>query len=190
MLPEISLNVLDITQNSITANATRIDLDICFNTAENTMVFFIQDDGDGMDEEQLKIVTDPFYTTRTTRKVGLGVPFLKLGAECTGGSFSIHSEKGVGTSMKAVYCTDNVDCMPLGDISETVHMLLVYNDKIHFCYHYQVDEHEFTLDTAEFREILGDVSFQTPEISEYIREYLRENTREVNEAAGFDGGGK
>ncbi len=190
MLPEISLNVLDITQNSITANATRIDLEICFSTVNHQLLFSIRDNGDGMDEEQLKAVTDPFYTTRTTRKVGLGVPFLKLGAECTGGSFEIHSEKGAGTSMKAVYCTDHVDCMPLGDISETVHMLIVYNDQIHFCYHYQVDDHEFTLDTAEFREILGDVPFQTPEISAYIKEYLKENTKEVNEAAGFEGGGK
>ena len=189
MLPEISLNVLDIAQNSITAEASRIDLLVEISTATKEMKFQIRDNGRGMDQEQLRAVTDPFYTTRTTRKVGLGVPFLKMGAECTGGSFSITSEINKGTSMCAVYHTDHVDCMPLGNISETIHTLVVFNEPIRFVYRYQVDDHAFTLDTDEFHEVLGDVSFQELEISAYILDYLKENTREINETAGIEYGG-
>ena len=91
MLPEISLNILDISENSVSAKATEIKIVICVNTQQNQLMVQITDNGKGMDAETLNRVTDPFYTTRTTRKVGLGIPFFKQEAECTGGSFSISS---------------------------------------------------------------------------------------------------
>ena len=183
MLPEISLNVLDIAQNSITAKAQDIRVRIETDAAAHTLAFTIRDNGCGMTPEQLAAVTDPFFTTRTTRKVGLGVPFLKQAAELSGGSFVIESAPGEGTFMQAVFRTDSVDCMPLGDITATMHTLIVYNEQVHFVYTYAADGHAFTLDTDEFREILGDISFQEAEISAYILQYLTENKAEADAAA-------
>ena len=120
MLPEISLNILDIAENSVRAKATYIEIIIDISSREHLMHVGIKDNGCGMTPEELQAVTDPFFTSRTTRKVGLGIPFLKQSAECTGGTFSIESKKGVGTNVSVTYHTDHIDCMPLGDITETI----------------------------------------------------------------------
>ncbi len=181
MLPEISLSILDIAQNSITAGAERIDLNVEVDRKAKTLLFEIRDNGCGMSEEQVLACQDPFYTSRTTRSVGLGVPFLKQSAECTGGSFQIASQPGEGTSMAAMYHTDSIDCMPLGDLASTYHNLVVYNEQIRFVCRYAVDGREFVLDTEEFREILGDISFQEAEVSLYIESFLRENMQEIED---------
>lgn len=181
MLPEISLSILDIAQNSITAGADRIDLDVEIDRAAQTLRFEIRDNGCGMSREQVLACQDPFYTSRTTRSVGLGIPFLKQSAECTGGSFQIDSTEGEGTSMCALYRTDSIDCMPLGDLASTYHNLIVYNEPIRFVCRYSVNGSGFVLDTDEFHEVLGDISFQETEISAYIDSYLRENMQEIDE---------
>lgn len=178
-MPEISLNILDVAQNSVKAGAKLITLECCADTEKDTLTVVIDDDGCGMTKEQVDAVTDPFFTTRTTRKVGLGVPFFKMAAESTGGSFEIKSEPGVGTTVTCVFILSSIDRMPLGDMVSTVHMLVTLNENIDFIYRYRIDEREFVLSTKEFREILGDVPFSEPEVSEYIKEYLRENTEEV-----------
>ncbi len=183
MLPEISLNILDVAQNSISAGATLISVDVLTRTEDSTLKVTIADNGCGMDAEALEHVIDPFYTTRTTRKVGLGVPFLKQEAECTGGEFSIESEPGSGTTVTAVFHTDNIDCMPLGDVNATIHSLVTMNTGIDFRYTRAVDDVSFVLDTSEMREILGDVPFDTPEVSQFLRDFLEENEREL-----FNGG--
>ncbi|MCD8300961.1 MAG: sensor histidine kinase [Clostridiales bacterium] len=179
MLPEISLNILDVAQNSISAGAKLIRITVDEQVGDHSLKVIIADDGCGMSAETLEHVTDPFYTTRTTRNVGLGIPFLKQEAECTGGDFSIESEPGVGTTVTALFKTDNIDCMPLGDIGATIHSLVTMNTAIDFCYTRVVDENSFVLDTGEFREILGEVPFDEPEVSQFIRGYLEENEREL-----------
>ena len=144
------------------------------------LTVIIKDNGCGMNEEQLSSVTDPFFTSRTTRKVGLGIPFFKYAAESTGGSFSILSKQGVGTEVTAVFILSHIDRMPLGDISATIHTLIVYHPETDFLYHYRYKDHEFSLDTREFRNILGDIPFDTPEVSSYILEYLQENKLETD----------
>ena len=134
-----------------------------------------------MTKEQVTRVIDPFYTTRTTRKVGLGVPFFKMAAEATGGSFSIESEPGVGTTVCAVFGMSHIDRMPLGDMNATIHQLIVMHPECEFLYLYRYDDRQFTLDTREFREILGDIPFDTPEVSAYLKQYLSENESEVNQ---------
>ncbi|MCI5722371.1 MAG: ATP-binding protein [Firmicutes bacterium] len=180
MLPEISLNILDISQNSIKAGATLVELLVEIDTGASELLFEIKDNGCGMDEEQVANVVDPFFTSRTTRKVGLGIPFLKQAAEGTGGSFDIRSEVGVGTTMRALFHTDHIDCMPLGDITETIWSIVTMNDSLDFVYTYRCDEKEFVLDTREMREIIGDVPFSTPEVSDFIRSYLDENKQCVD----------
>ena len=113
MMPELSLNILDVTQNSVTAGANLIKINISASTADDRLTISISDNGCGMTEEQVKNVTDPFFTSRTTRKVGLGIPFFKMAAELTGGSFRIESKVGEGTTTTAVFGLSSIDRMPL-----------------------------------------------------------------------------
>lgn len=185
MMTEISLNILDVAQNSVRAEAKLIEITVSADTKNDSLTVIIKDDGCGMTEEQVKSVTDPFFTTRTTRKVGLGVPFFKMSAESTGGSFEIRSEKGVGTVTKAVYVLSSVDRMPLGDITGTIHSLITMNPETDFLYTYSVDGKSFALDTREFRSILGGVPFNAPEVSQYIEDYLAENKSETDGGVVF-----
>jgi hypothetical protein len=179
MMPEISLNVLDVAENSTRAKASLVTITVTADTAADTLTIVIADDGCGMTPEQVSQVTDPFFTTRKTRKVGLGVPFFKLAAEMSGGNFSIVSAVGEGTTVTAVFGLSNVDRMPLGDMTSTMHSLITMHEDTDFVYRYTYDGDSFELSTREMREILGDVSFREPEISQYIREYLKENEAEV-----------
>lgn len=175
MLPEISLNVLDIAENSIRAQADLIQITLSEDRASHLLTLTITDNGSGMTEEQIAQVIDPFFTSRTTRKVGLGIPFLKQAAEITGGSLSIASAPGKGTSVKAQFHTDSIDCMPLGDMEDTIFTLVIMNESIHFVYTYVLDDQTYCFDTREIRAELGDdLSFQIPEISAFIKEYLNE----------------
>ena len=181
-MTELSLNVLDVAQNSVRADASLIEIKVEADAGADRLTIIIKDDGCGMTPEQVKRVEDPFFTTRTTRKVGLGVPFFKYSAECTGGSFKIVSEPGKGTTVTAVYVMSHIDRMPLGDIESTMHTLITMNKDIDFIYEYSYNGEGFILDTRQFREILGEVAFDEPEVSAYIKEYLVENRR------GADGG--
>lgn len=181
MMPELSLNVLDIVQNSIRADATLIVITVAADRKKDTMTIVIKDNGCGMTKDQVTSVLDPFYTTRTTRKVGLGIPFFQYAAKATGGNFSIDSVVGEGTMVTASFILSHIDRMPLGDMTSTMHTLITLNNRIDFLYTYTVDDNSFTLDTREFRMILDGVPFDTPEVSNYIRDFLTENKQEVDQ---------
>ena len=184
MMPEISLNILDVAENSVRAEASLIEITVSVQPEEDTLTVIIKDDGYGMTPEQAASVQDPFFTTRTMRKVGLGVPFFKQAAESTGGSFRIDSEKGKGTTVKAVFGLSHIDRMPLGDISSTVQTLIVFNEHIDFRYTYEYGGKSFILDTREMREMLGGgVSFSEPEITAFIKEHLGTNKAETDGGA-------
>lgn len=176
---ELSLNILDIAQNSITAGASLITIEIAEDTATKTLLIGIYDNGKGMSEEQVRSVIDPFFTTRTTRKVGMGIPLFKMAAEQTGGSLQIKSELGVGTEVRATFKTDSVDFTPLGDVAATVQMLISMNTDRDFIYRRSVDGRDFTLDTREVKEILGDVPLDAYEVSQWLIEFINENTHEL-----------
>ena len=181
MMTEISLNVLDVAQNSVKANASLVEISVLADTNANKLTIKINDNGCGMTEKQVSQVCDPFFTTRTTRKIGLGVPFFKEAAESTNGCFEIKSKVGEGTKVTAVFTLDHIDRMPLGDMSSTIHSLITLNKHIDFVYTYTVNGKSFTLDTRELREILGDVPFDVPEISAYILDFLKSNKAEVDQ---------
>ncbi len=183
MLIELSLNILDIAENSTRAQASLVEIKVNVSKIEDRITIEIIDNGSGMTEEQVTKVVDPFYTSRTTRKVGLGIPFFKLAAESTGGNLIIKSQIGKGTEIIATFGLSHIDRMPMGDITSTIHNLIVYHPETDFIYEYTYEEQSFTLDTREFREILGDVSFAEPEISDYIKEYLITNKMEVDKGA-------
>lgn len=185
MLPELSLNVLDIVNNSIRAGANLVVVEVRIHRNDDILAIKITDNGRGIPEEYLSKVADPFFTTRSSRNVGLGIPFLKQAAEITGGEFKIESVPGKKTVVYASFGLTHIDRMPLGDICSTIYTLLLANQNIDFLYIYEVDGREFQLDTRKLREILGGVPFDTPEVAGFIRDYLKENQREVDGGLSF-----
>ena len=176
-MKELSLNILDITKNSVSARATKILISL--STDEHGwLTLKIVDDGCGMSEETVRNVTDPFYTTRTTRKVGMGIPLLKLAAEQTGGCLSIASstdESDHGTTVTATFDTKSIDFMPIGDMASTVSILIGGSPEIDFEFIDKAPEKEVYLNTKELREVLGEgISLAEPEIQMWITEYLNE----------------
>lgn len=178
---ELSLNVLDIAQNSVRAEASLIKIELKENTETNTLEISVSDDGKGMTPEQLERVRDPFFTTRTTRKVGMGIPLFRMAAEMTGGSFHIESTVGKGTKTSALFRTDHLDFTPIGDMCSTVIMLITMNLHIDFVYVRQINENSFTLDTRQLKEILGDVPLNEPSITAWLKDYITENTKQLTE---------
>lgn len=185
MMTEIALNILDVAENSTRAGAALVRLTVDARPLEDRLIITIADDGCGMTREQVSRVTDPFYTSRTTRRVGLGVPFFKMAAESTGGSFTIHSAPGQGTTVKAVFILSHIDRMSLGDLSAAIHTLIIGHPDTAFIYTYCYSGASFTLDTRQVREILGDIPISAPEVSAYLMEYLTENKQETDGGAVY-----
>lgn len=180
---ELSLNMLDIAQNSIAANATCITLWVTESVSQNRLILGIEDNGRGMTEEQLQRVRDPFFTTRTTRRVGMGIPLFRMAAEMAGGSLTIDSTLGKGTVVTAAFLLDHIDRPPLGDMVGTVSALIRLNPQLDFVYRHQTDSGSFEADTRSFREILGEVPLNEPDIIQWIEGYLTENVQALNSQA-------
>ncbi len=185
MMTEISLNILDVAENSTQAGASLVTISVAADIAADLLTVTIKDNGCGMTKELKEQVTDPFFTTRKTRKVGLGIPFFKYAAESTGGSFSIESEPGRGTVVTAVFGLSHIDRMPLGDINNTIETLITCHPNTDFLYIYRYNDSSFELDTRSFREILGEIPFDMPEVRTYINEYLSENKSETDGGAAL-----
>lgn len=178
-MQELSLNILDVAQNSIKAKARTITIEIHKNTKEKTLTISIDDDGCGMSKQQVEQVVDPFFTTRTTRKVGLGVPFFKMSAELTGGCFAIQSELEVGTKISAHYYYEHIDMMPVGDIASTMVSLISVNPEIEFVYHSSVDDNEFCMDTREIKIVLEGLPINSNEVLTFIKNYINDNQADI-----------
>ncbi len=175
-MEELSLNILDIAMNSVAAGAENISI-LIDEDEEGIRTLTISDDGKGMSEEFLKNVTDPFTTSRTTRKVGLGLPFLKLAAEQSGGTLNIASSQGEdhGTTVTATFDTKNIDCPPLGDVASTIVTLIQGSPEKDFLFRHTSPGREVSLSTKEMREILGDdVPLDSPEILSWAASAIRE----------------
>lgn len=179
-MKELSLNVLDVAGNSVKAKATEIDITVDYQFCKNLLTIEIVDNGCGMSEEFLKRVTDPFTTTRTTRKVGLGLPLFRLSAEQSGGNFEIKSALGVGTTVKATYQIDNIDRMPMGDLTGTILLLINANDKIRYKLNYIVDEDKFEFDTKQVMDIMGEVAISEPEVVTFLKDYISQGIKTIN----------
>ena len=178
-MKELSLHLLDIAQNSIAAGARHVDLGV--EERGEMLWLTVADDGRGMSPEFLASVTDPFTTTRTTRKVGLGLPLLRLAAEQTGGELRVESQLGVGTTVTATFHTDHIDCPPLGDTASTVSLLAQgLPEGMELTYTRKTERGEFRFVTAEIRAVLGPhVPLSEPEVAEWIRAYVAEGEAET-----------
>lgn len=175
----LSDHILDIVQNSVSAKATLIEIIVEEDKIKDICSLIIKDNGCGMSKETLAKAVNPFFTSRTTRKVGLGIPLLKHNAEAAAGSFSLKSELNVGTVLQAVFQLSNIDRPPLGDIWETLYLLfLTYNDG-NLVYSHQSDKGKFQISSEELKEALGDVSYQQKEIREGIVELIKTNLQEI-----------
>ncbi len=173
--------MLDIVQNSLSAGADLVEVSIIINADTDFLTVQVADNGCGMDEQARLRVTSPFYTSRDTRKVGLGIPFFKEGAEGCGGSFFISSAVGEGTKIGASYRLSHIDRPPLGDMAQTMLTLCVCNENVNFVMRYARDDKEFLFDTREIRLALGEgIPFCTPEVMEWLKGYLSEGIEEVN----------
>ena len=179
-MQEISLNILDIVQNSIRANATLIEVTIEEVPSADVFAFTVKDNGCGMDEEMVKKVIDPFVTTRTTRKVGLGISLLRSLAQQAGGDIKLESKVGVGTVIRADFSYNHIDRQPLGDISAVMVSLISMNPSLDFVYTHSFEKEQFQLDTRELRKILGDeVSFSEISVATWIGDFIKENLTEI-----------
>ena len=177
-MKELSLNVLDITKNSVKAMATLIHISLV--EEGNKLTLTITDNGCGMKPEVVRTVMNPFYTTRTTRKVGMGVPLLMLAAEQTGGTVSIesrHEEEypdSHGTVVTAIFYTDHIDFTPIGDLVSTMETLIMGSPEIDFTFLHDMNGRRVELDTCQLREVLGDVPLDSYEVVQWIGDFLRE----------------
>ena len=178
-MPELSLNILDIAQNAITAHANLIKINILYNTKSDRLLIQIEDDGCGMTPDQQKKVIDPFYTTRTTRNVGLGIPFFKMSAELTGGTLVIDSSPQKGTLIEAGFGLSHIDRMPLGNIAATMVSLIGANPDLNFVLFVDYDQKSFAADTRLFRDTLGEIPLSAPQVLEFIENFINENLQSI-----------
>ncbi len=181
---EIALHLLDIAENSAAAQSRNIIIDVHEDLYNDVLCACVIDDGCGMDSTMAQNVQDPFYTTRTTRNVGLGIPLFKLAAEMAEGRFSLVSEPGIGTRVEAAFRHSHIDRMPLGDLSSTFLTVLISHPKIHWQFFYRVTDanggsHEFRFDDAELKTELGDMSLTEPEILTFVRGMIEEGIEEL-----------
>ena len=178
-MKDLALHILDILQNSVTAGATLVKLQIEEVPADNKYLVKFIDNGKGMDAETVKHVTDPFFTTRTTRKVGLGLPLLKQNAERTGGSMIIQSQPGKGTEVEVTFVYSHIDRLPTGDISGVLALTASSYPAIDFIYTHNTPYGKFVFDTVEIKETLGDLPVYNPQVIAFMKDLISDNLKEI-----------
>lgn len=178
-MKEISMHILDIVMNSVKAKATLIEINIEDSIKYNRLKIAIKDNGVGMSSEMTKHATDPFFTTRTTRKVGLGIPMLKEACERCNGSFHINSEIGEGTLIECHFERNNIDRAPLGNMGDTIMTIINSLESCELLYKHKTDEDTFILNTAEIKELLNGSNIKDNEVMLWIKEYVNENIRSI-----------
>ncbi len=179
---EIALHLMDIAENSIAAGASNVEITIEEDLQNDCLKAAIQDDGRGMDEELLARITDPFVTSRTTRRVGLGIPLLKAAAEACDGGLFITSAPGQGTHLEVNFQRSHIDRMPLGDMVGTMLTLVIAYPKIHWVFRYRANGIEFTFDDEPIKKELEEIPLTEPLILTFIRELLEQGIGQVQQA--------
>ncbi|MEE9912819.1 MAG: ATP-binding protein [Deltaproteobacteria bacterium] len=176
-------HILDIAENSVRARAKLIEISIDEDSGKDLLTIEIKDDGHGMNQNIQKKVLDPFYTTKTVRRVGLGLPLLKDAAERSGGTFHLESQENSGTTVKATFGLHHLDRQPLGVIINVIIILIISNSDVDFFYKHRHNDRRFGLDTREIRKEIEDVPLNHPEVIKYIRGVIEEGLREIEPEA-------
>ena len=180
---ELALHILDIAENSISAGASRVEISVKQDFRNDELWISVKDNGKGMDDEMLAKVTDPFITSRTTRKVGLGIPLLKQAAEACNGGMTIESQPGMGTELTAKFQESHIDRMPLGNLADTFLGLLFGTPDVNWVLHYQVDEQVFEFDDSEVKQVLDGMPLTDYRVIEYLTNTIENGINEINENA-------
>jgi len=176
---ELALHLMDIAENSVAADASRIEISVWEDTSNDRLAMSVHDNGKGMDADMLAKVVDPFVTSRTTRKVGLGIPLLKAAAEACEGGMTIESQPGKGTALVVDFQRSHIDRMPLGNLASTFISLLISHPEVNWDFRYRVDDAEFAFEDAPIKEALQGVPFTEPEILTYLREMIESGVAET-----------
>jgi anti-sigma regulatory factor (Ser/Thr protein kinase) len=174
-MKELALHILDLTQNSITAGADLIKITVNENLKSDILTIILEDNGCGMDAARAEEVKNPFVTSRTSRKVGLGIPLMLAACQRCEGDLIIESQKNVGTKLIATFKHSHIDRAPIGNMAETIVCLLIGADNIDFIYNHMVNEEKFCFDTTEIRQTLGvEVPLSSPEVLDWVKDYIYE----------------
>jgi len=180
-LREISLHILDIAENGIAAAADLIKIKISESRLKNLLEITVSDNGKGIAPELIKKVTDPFFTTRTTRRVGLGLSLFKEAAKRCSGEFNINSREGEGTRVSASFVLDHIDLAPIGDLAGSITCLIMGNPGVDFVYTHEYNQRSFTIDTRDIKRELDGVSINRPEVLRYIVDMIKVSIQELKE---------
>jgi anti-sigma regulatory factor (Ser/Thr protein kinase) len=183
-MEDLSLHILDIAENAIEARARRIWLCIDQEEEGDRLTLEIRDDGRGMDARALQRATDPFFTTRTARRVGLGLSLLSEAASATGGTLSVESSPGEGTRVSATFHSSHIDMKPLGDIPRTVVTLLAGHPEVELFYSHTTGERSFCMDSGEIAARLGGLSISSPPVLRWIEGQIRRGVADLTGGAG------
>ena len=179
-MKDLSLHILDLLANSTVVGSTQIGIKIDDSLKDNRYCFEIEDNGKGMDEELLAKVTDPYTTTRSTRKVGLGLPLIKMNSEHCNGGFSIKSKVGEGTVLRFWLEHDNIDRPPLGDIAGSIVFTAAMNEQIRFIYTHNTDSGSYIFDTDEIKQALDGISLNNADVIRALCELINANLAEIS----------
>jgi anti-sigma regulatory factor (Ser/Thr protein kinase) len=179
VVEDISLHILDIAENSVSAGATQITINLSEDNTHDVFTLIVEDDGGGVPDEIGAKVLDPFTTTRLTRKIGLGLPLLAQSARDTGGELTVESAKGSGTVVTATFRLTHIDMKPLGNVAETLVVLIAGNPHIDFLFTYAKKNNAFSFDTRMIKGELEGLPINSPPVLEFLRKYFTESIREL-----------
>ena len=181
---ELSLHILDVVENGITAGGDCIWIEIDENRKKDQIKILIRDNGRGMPVEKLENIDDPFITSRTTRRVGLGLSLLAAAARRCEGTLRVDSETGKGTKVEATFRYNHIDRAPLGDMAATLGTLIIGNPGIDFIYTHRIDGKDFFLDTREIKTQMEAHSLSDPALIYHLTESIRSSLMELASAEG------
>jgi len=176
---DLSLHILDIVENSLAAGAQRVEIRIEEDLLKDRLTIEITDDGCGMDEEMIERALDPFFTTKTTRRVGLGLPLLGEACRLSNGDLQVQSSRGRGTKIKATFQHSHIDRQPLGNLGDTLITLIVGHPEVDLVYEHRKNGASFSLDTREIKSVLGDVPMNEPQVVMALRRQIFSGLEEL-----------
>ncbi len=176
---DLSLHIIDIIQNSLSAGASLIRVTVEESSVKDTLIIEIEDNGRGMTPEQVGRLSDPFFTSRTTRRVGMGIPLFKQSAQQSGGDLVVHSTPGVGTKLSASFVNSHLDRPPLGDVANSIILMVSANPEIDFFFRYIYNESEYIFDTVEVKEILEGLPLNDPSVIRMLTGMVDANISEL-----------
>jgi hypothetical protein len=173
-MQDLSLHILDVAENSIKAQAHKIEIKIDENAESDTFVLEINDDGKGMDADMAQKALDPFFSTKETRRIGLGLPLLAEAARAANGHFTLDSEPGKGTKIKATFQASHIDMKPLGDMAQTLVTLIMGHPDVDILYWHKRNYELYSLDTTEVKDQLDGIPINSPEVIFFLKNHINE----------------